>query len=281
MANGATWFVVTRLRHSMRRSLPATSAASRNTEHRPGRCPRPASFWRRSVRISGVADARTSGSGVVATTVPPAMVTVRSAMAPARSSSWDATTTVAPAAAADADEPVDRRRGRPGRARRGARRAATARCGGRPARRWTSAGAGRPTAWPPRRRRGGRRGRARRGRRRPRPGVAPQAWAQKRTLSATVRSSYSPVAWPSSPTRRRTARAVGGLRRSQPSTIASPETTGSEARAGAQQRGLAGAVRALDEHDLASLARRDRRRRERETGRAARPRRGNGRPGPL
>ncbi len=30
MANGATWFVATRLRHSIRRSLPATSAASRN-----------------------------------------------------------------------------------------------------------------------------------------------------------------------------------------------------------------------------------------------------------
>src|SRR2546423_15348032 len=33
-ANGATWFVVTRLRHSMRRSLPATRSASwSNADH--------------------------------------------------------------------------------------------------------------------------------------------------------------------------------------------------------------------------------------------------------
>ena len=102
--------------------------------------------------------------------------------------------------------------------------------------------------------------------------------AQKRTLSATVRSSYSPVAWPSSPTRRRTAVRSARQRRSWPSTMASPETTGSEPGAGAQERGLAGAVRALEEHDLAPRRRRDRRRRERGTGRAARPRRGGGRP---
>ena len=59
-----------------------------------------------------------------------------------------------------------------------------------------------------------------------------------------------------------------------------PTTTGEQAGAGPQQRGLAGAVRPLQEHDLAAARRRGRRRRGRGSGRAGRPRRGGGRRAP-
>ena len=169
----------------------------------------------------------------------------------------------------------DRRR----RGRRGARRAATARAGGRPPRRGRCAGAGRPTGdapvTPARRPASAEAGRWRwRSRRRRRPTVRPQ----KRTFSATVRSSYRPLSWPSSPTWVRTSRRP--VRRSQPSTTASPADTATSPAQDPQQRGLAGAVGPADEDDLAALRRRGRRRPAPGTARGAPRRHEGGRPAP-
>ena len=77
---------------------------------------------------------------------------------------------------------------------------------------------------------------------------APAARAQNRTLSATVRSAYRPSWWLSTPTRRRTAR--GAVTRSSPEHPHLPASEPGEAGAGAQQGGLAGAVRPAEQHDL-------------------------------
>ena len=102
-AKGSTWFVATRLRASMRRSLPATSRRVLSTARRPrARSPAPPGA---AVRPSGrarvgTAVAATAGGGPDSKTRPPSTATARWARPAARSRSWDATTTVAPAAAA-------------------------------------------------------------------------------------------------------------------------------------------------------------------------------------
>ena len=97
--------------------------------------------------------------------------------------------TVAPAATASRDEAVEEVAARPRRGRRGARRAATARGGGRPGRRARCAGAGRRRAGRRRRRPGGRSSPQRARAASMSAAAAPAARPQKRTLSATVRSS--------------------------------------------------------------------------------------------
>ena len=125
---------------------------------------------------------------------------------------------------------------------------------------------------------GGRRGRAVRARRRRRRRAAPAARPQNRTLSATVRSSYRPVAWPSRPTRRRTARAAAGRARSWPEHRglargrrgSRPGAAGAAAWSCRRRSGRGGARSRRPR-------RRGRPRPGRGTGRGASPRRGGGR----
>ena len=117
------------------------------------------------------------------------------------------------------------RRGRRRRGRRAARRAATARRGGRRGRPARCAGPARPTAC--------RRGHRAAGRRRRAASIAaatssseaPTVAPQNATFSATVRSRYSPLRCPSSPTRGRIASRC--VARSSPSTRPLPRTIGS------------------------------------------------------
>ena len=221
-ANGSTWLSATRLRHSMRRSLPATSR--RRAHDASSRAPR---------------------------TWPATTSTQRVASDPARSSSWLATIDRGAGRRRPGAAWRRARRGRRRRGRRAARRAATAGPGGRRGRPARCAAAGRPTGGAPAARRGGRPGRAapapRRPRRRWRPTVAPQ----KRTFSVTERSRYSPLRWPSRPTRRRTRGAVGGQVAAEHRAAAA----GQREQPGAhpQQRRLAGAVGPAQQDDLAAL----------------------------
>ena len=227
MAKGATCCVVTCERSSTRRSLPAISVASRNKEG-----------------LLGCAGSRGRVGGASHDRDDP----VRQRLGP-----------VELVRRQEHGGPGDARRGararradraRPGRARRAARRAATAPGGGPGGRPATCAVADRPTA----------RATGRLGRRPSSPhavsapsmssGGAPAARPQKRTLSVTVSSSYRPVAWPRSPTRRRRARAWRRSVRSWPSTRASPRASGRSPAQSRKRVVLPGPVRPAEEHDL-------------------------------
>ena len=160
-ANGRTWLRATRLRHSTRRSLPATSAAVRT----PSRTSRH--------RLHDLAGHDVDGAGGQRAG-PLELVAGDDHRRPGRGR---------PGAAWRRARRDRRRRGR-----RAARRAATAGPGGRRGRPARCAAADRPTAGARAGRRGGRRGRGGPSPRPARRRVAPTVAPQKRTFSATVRS---------------------------------------------------------------------------------------------
>ena len=80
---------------------------------------------------------------------------------------------------------------------------------------------------------------------------APTVDPQKRTFSATVRSAYSPLACPSSPTRARTASRCVAQVAAGDTSLAACERQ--QPGAQPQQRRLAGAVRTAEQDDLASV----------------------------
>jgi hypothetical protein len=193
-ANGRTWFVTTRLRRSMRRSLPATSRATRQRvtggPPSPGRRRRRRSAWRasrpapaRGWRRRPWRRRRPPGGGcieLVATGgVEPGVGFVEQPqLGPAGDDAGERGPALLPGR-----QPSN----------------------GTPARRPSSpirASAASISPW-----------------------VAPTVAPQKRTFSATVRSPYRPLPCPSSPTRGRIA--AWSVRRSRSSTRPSPRAMGS------------------------------------------------------
>ena len=229
--------MATRLRASMRRSRPATRrgvtphgsprGGGAGASGRAGRHPPCGS--------DAVADRRSRPR--------------RSASASARSSSWDDSTTVAPWSTAWRTRPSSRSRASlsspawgssssHSSGRRASRQASEVR------RRWpadsraTGTSRSRPSS--PTRSIAASMS----------PRAAPVARPQNVTLSATVRSSNRPVAWASSPTRRRTGAGVDAQVVAEHPCLAAHHRH--EARQRAQERGLACAVRAAEEDDLAA-----------------------------
>ena len=257
-ANGATWFVVTRLRSSTRRSLPATSA--RVSE---ARAASPEVCDRRSHGATGDGHGRSAPRAV----------------GPVELVAGDDDGGAGGGGVGDAGR--RRRRGRPGRARRGARRAATAPGGGRRGRRATRAGAGRPRA--------GRRARSASRPSRPRRAMAastsaalgaggPRPEADVVGDGEVVVEAGGVAEEPDPAAHGAALAGVGAGRGRAPAPR--PTTTGRSAGAGPQQRRLAGAVRPSQEHDLAPLDVEVDAGEGGEAAERARPRRGGGRRAP-